>query len=275
MQSAESKKSDDALPQVGHIYPSRNGWARLLTAHMKLTQMHMRSTPASNVDMSSSKPGAAAAARTIFVIVFSLLLLNGLAVVPIELRGALEHSIALAGCVALGSVLVGKCGELKNELKLSRGLWWFGAFVGIVWAGVYALLFLRLQGINYFPVPSYATWRQITWFRANWGGLGFVIALTFLSLLPAILEEIVFKFVLFRCWPNPPKRSIFVLSSAVLFTAVHLEQGVLGCAIVFLTYGLPSAYFYYEERSLGALVLLHFVANLAIEPYFHLFKGAL
>lgn len=86
----------------------------------------------------------------------------------------------------------------------------------------------------------------------------------YLSATAAIVEEVAFRglpWLYFSRWPQSPWRvSIYVASTAVLFAAIHSEQGPHGVLASFCL-GLVAATLYAKIQNLWPFVAAHFVSD--------------
>lgn len=213
-------------------------------------------------------PDSRLLAAAAFVLVFSLQLANGLAVVPEITRPALEVAIAVCGCICL-AVLAFRA-RRRGAAGASPLAAFFPALgpaaVGLIWAGAYLLWLAATQRLEWLPFAAYRTWQQLDWFRMHANGMVVVAVWIVMAMLPAVLEETTYKPVLLRALGTGAPKWSFVLASGVLFGSVHIEQGVLAASFIALSLGVPSAAFYWQSRALAPLVILHFIADLSVGP---------
>lgn len=78
----------------------------------------------------------------------------------------------------------------------------------------------------------------------------------------AIVEEFVFKVLLFRARNKWGGEMTFVACSALTFSIIHLEQGLAAMIMIGVVFGVPTSMYYWRSKEVGNLVLFHFFSDL-------------
>lgn len=157
---------------------------------------------------------------------------------------------------------------LVSETRESIGLTTIAPTLSFLMTCLFAVVFLSLAHYLAFKtakqfVPqnmydvgfSYA--QMLPRKHGSW-----LLAANFFALSAAIVEEILYRGLLFRIFDASKKNILlFVLLSAGLTAAAHWEGGIWDLAATFV-YGLLAAAVYVKIRSLWPLMLAHFSIDL-------------
>jgi len=126
--------------------------------------------------------------------------------------------------------------------------------------------------VSYTPVSRIAyrfLWKYAPAFSVGGliphGGTGRLLAVTYLSLTAAFVEETVFRGLPWLYFslavPRSSRASWYVLTTSVLFAATHSEQGPAGVVAAF-SLGLIAAMLYTRIQNLWPFVIGHFVTDM-------------
>jgi membrane protease YdiL (CAAX protease family) len=99
--------------------------------------------------------------------------------------------------------------------------------------------------------------------------VGFLLYSVYLALSASFPEELLFRSIGFLCF----RRSLFLLSSCVLFAFSHWEGGVT-LVLTTAIFGLGAGLFYIKERRIVPVIVAHFLTDLSIVYILPLLRAA-
>lgn len=146
----------------------------------------------------------------------------------------------------------------KKEFKFG----WVSSLNSIAIGFVLSLVYLLIYKYSSL-FPSFLTFQYgsstITGYAPDifqsYGGKA--IAWVALWIFPSFVEEFFYRTVLFNSFRTPPSKLMYFFISTFFFSIVHFEQGILMILINAVLFFLPASIFYYEEKKLGPLIIIH------------------
>lgn len=88
------------------------------------------------------------------------------------------------------------------------------------------------------------------------------------SLAAGIVEELVMKLFLLLCLPPRGRLLGFLVISTSLIMMTHISQSFGSIFILALTFALPTVWYFYKTRNLGALIIFHvFIDMFLLIPF--------
>ena len=147
----------------------------------------------------------------------------------------------------------------------------------IIWAIVFGILSVRLFNFLQHDLyrPSLALLRNLnlanpsiilqgvapTFATENSSKYWHLTKALYGAITAGVVEELLYKSVLIRISKKEFGITRFTLLSSILFCAVHFEQGLISSLLILFIWGIPTAIYYYKERKLLPLIVMHITAD--------------
>lgn len=153
--------------------------------------------------------------------------------------------------------------------SLSIALRWSSGGVGasVLLGCCFALIFLKASQLSIPSMGIVGAGLPSPFIVSIIERYGF-FGILYLSLPTAVLEELLFKNVLMHALGKSVSELQFCLISTLLFVVFHLSQSPFALLTI-AGFGLLTASYYYQKRSLLNLIVLHGTADTLIFAYWN------
>ncbi len=155
---------------------------------------------------------------------------------------------------------------MAAELKWSSLGVLCSLLLGLLLAHLFSDVIYKLMSlVPHIPFPLAGKENFTAYFIQREGWIG----VWFMAITAGVFEEFLYKTVLIRAFKNPPSQGTFAAVSSILFGVSHfMGQGLIPVVIYTIMFGYPTAVYYYQERKILNLIVIHMTIDLMLMGWF-------